>query len=192
MLQDKYRLGMICFLASESVFFIILILTYVWYRNSPANAGGPTPFNSLDVGRTSIFTACLYASSLTIWMAGRHHKRGHNLRWRAWLLLTIGLGATFLYGEITEYYTGAAIHHDVPNSDVFTSSYYALTGFHGFHVFIGLLLLSILFLLAMGGKFNNGTRRSAVGALSIYWHFVDGVWVVIFPTVYLWSLAGPR
>lgn len=191
LVQDKYRLGMIVFLASESVFFIILILTFVFYRNSPANRGGPTPFNSLDVGRTSIFTACLLSSSLTIWLAGRDHRRG-RARWRGWLLLTIGLGAAFLYGEISEYDSMVRVDGTVPNSDVFASTFYALTGFHGFHVFVGLSLLTILLVLALAGKFTGGARRGAVTSISLYWHFVDGVWAVIFPTVYLWSLAGHR
>lgn len=192
LLSQKARLGMFAFIASEAIFFVMLILTFVFYRNSPANAGGPTPFNSLDVGRTAIFSACLYASSLTIWLAARSHKRGRGMRWFGWLVLTILLGATFLYGEISEYSTMAGVDHVVPNSDVFASSFYALTGFHGFHVFVGLLLLTVLCGLTLRGKFKGGARRSAVQVISIYWHFVDALWVVIFPTVYLWSLAGPR
>jgi heme/copper-type cytochrome/quinol oxidase subunit 3 len=192
LLEDKHRLGMICFIASESVFFIILIVTYVFYRSSPANAHGPTPFKSLDIGRTAVFTACLLSSSFTMWRAGYHHERGHGFRWGSWLLLTIGLGAAFLYGEITEYYTMSVIDKTVPNSDVFAGSFYALTGVHAFHVFLGLLLLSTLFLLTLRGKFRKGSRAGAVHAITIYWHFVDGVWAVIFPTVYLWSLGGPR
>lgn len=192
MLSDKYRLGMFTFLASEAVFFIVLILAYVFYHNSPANAGGPSPYTSLDVGRTSIFTACLWASSVTMWLAGRGHKRGNDLLWRAGLLLTIGLGATFLYGEISEYITMVNLDHTVPNSDVFASSFFALTGFHGFHVFVGLTLLLILLGLSMRGWFSSGRHGSAVESISLYWHFVDLVWVVIFPTVYLWSLAGPK
>ncbi|GAC1427504.1 MAG: heme-copper oxidase subunit III [Chloroflexota bacterium] len=191
MLNDKYRLAMIVFLASEAVFFIILIRAYVFYRNSPANAGGPTPFNSLDVGRTGIFTACLWSSSVTIWMAGRSHKRGGTMGPRVWLLLTIALGGAFLYGEASEYITMASVDRTTPSSDVFASTFFALTGFHGLHVFVGLALLCILLGLAMTGAFNDGRRRAAVETISLYWHFVDGVWVFIFPTVYLWSLAGP-
>src|SRR2546430_12095548 len=97
-LSDKHVLGMVLFVTSETVFFMLLILAFVFYRASPANAGGPTAFNSLDVARTAIYTACLTGSSVTFWLAGRNHKRGHMRRWHAWLVLTILLGAAFNYG----------------------------------------------------------------------------------------------
>jgi heme/copper-type cytochrome/quinol oxidase subunit 3 len=143
------------------------------------------------VGRTSIFSACLYLSSVTIWLATRSHKKGNTTWWRNWLLLTIGLGATFIYGEVSEYYGMAADQHMVPSSDVFATSFYSLTGFHGLHVLTGLLLLSILFVLTLAGKFSRGANKPAVMVITTYWHFVDAVWLVIFPTVYLWTLAGP-
>jgi heme/copper-type cytochrome/quinol oxidase subunit 3 len=190
-MTEKYRIGMSFFIASEAVFFIVLILAFVFYRDSPANRGGPTPFNSLDVGRMAIFTACLYLSSLTVHMAGRGHRQGNEGSWRLWLLLTIGLGAAFLFGETTEY--TSMIHHfgATPERNLFGSTFYALTGFHGFHVFIGLSMLAILFSLTQGGYLRAGRRRGAVEAISLYWHFVDGVWVVIFPTVYVWALFPP-
>lgn len=191
MVADKYRLGMMLFIASESVFFTVLILAFVFYRDSPANAGGPSDFNALDVGRTAIFTACLYASSITIWLAGRTHRSGREALMRLWLFLTIGLGATFLYGESTEYIDVTSRLGLTPHRDVFGSTFFALTGFHGFHVLAGLLLLTVLFILVVGGKFRGGAHHVAFETVSLYWHFVDGVWVVIFPTVYLWSLAGP-
>ena len=187
---DKFRMAMGLFIASESVFFVILILAFVFYRDSPANRGGPTPFNTLAVGRMVIFTACLYLSSLTIYVAGRGHKQGNNARWRLWLFLTIGLGAAFLYGEATEYTTMIGRLHMTPHSDLFSSTFFALTGFHGLHVFVGLTMLAILLGLTFGGYLRAGRRRGAVESISLYWHFVDAVWVVIFPTVYLWSLVG--
>ncbi|MDQ2827520.1 MAG: cytochrome c oxidase subunit 3 [Chloroflexota bacterium] len=190
-MADKYRLGMLLFLASEAVFFTVLILAFVFYRGSPANAGGPSVFNALDVGRVAIFTACLYASSFTIIMSERSHKKGKDGGMKLWLLLTIGLGAAFLFGEATEYIDLTSRLGVTPNRDIFGTTFYALTGFHGFHVLIGLLLLTIMFILVMGGKFRGGAHPSAYNTVALYWHFVDVVWVVIFPTVYLWSLAGP-
>ena len=102
-LSDKHVLGMVLFVMSETVFFMVLILAFVFYRNSPANSGGPTAFNSLDVPTTAIFTACLTASSLTFWLAGRHHRRGQTWRWHAWLLLTMLLGGAFISGEAREF-----------------------------------------------------------------------------------------
>ena len=101
-LSDKHVLGMVLFVMSETVFFMVLILAFVFYRASPANAGGPTAFHSLDVPTTAFYTACLTASSVTFWLAGRDHRRGHTWRWHAWLL-TILLGGTFIYGEAWEF-----------------------------------------------------------------------------------------
>lgn len=191
MAGDKYRLGMMLFIASETVFFAVLILAFVFYRSSPAAAHGPNNFNALDVGRTAVFTVCLYASSFTIWLAGRSHRGGKDALMRIWLLLTIGLGATFLYGEASEYIDLTSRLGLTPHRNIFGSTFFSLTGFHGFHVLAGLTLLAILFILVMGGKFRGGAHHVAFETVSLYWHFVDGVWVVIFPTVYLWSLAGP-
>src|SRR6266487_2148302 len=102
-LSDKHILGMVLFVTSETVFFMLLILAFVFYRESPANIGGPTAFNSLDVATTAIYTACLTASSVTFWLAGRNQKRGHIWRWHAWLLLTMLLGGAFVYGEARDF-----------------------------------------------------------------------------------------
>jgi heme/copper-type cytochrome/quinol oxidase subunit 3 len=181
------------FVASEAVFFTVLILTFVFFRDSPFNKGLPNDFNSLDVGVTAIFSACLYSSSLTNWLAGRSHRRGDIAGWRLWLVLTICLGLAFIAGEISEYYHLVTVEKLAPNTDLFGSSFYILTGFHGFHVAIGLVVLGILLLLTFKARnqFSRGAHAGAVEAISIYWHFVDAVWVIIFPVVYLWSLAGP-
>jgi len=184
------RLGVLLLIGSESVFFLLLILAYVFYRNSPANAGGPTPFNTVDVATTGVYSVFLYLSSLTIWLAGRGLKRGSRRLWQGWLLLTIIFGATFLYGQVTEYAKLIGQDSTLPNSDVYASTFFTLTGFHGLHVVVGLILLLLLLGLAMRGAFDNGKRVEAFETVSYYWHFVDAVWVVIFPTVYLWTLAG--
>jgi len=139
MAGDKYRLGMMLFIASEAVFFTVLILAFVFYRDSPAAAHGPNDFNALDVGRTAIFTVCLYASSFTIILSERSHKKGRDFLMKAWLLLTIGLGATFLYGESSEYIDVTSRLGLTPHRDIFGTTFFALTGFHGFHVLIGLV-----------------------------------------------------
>ena len=189
--RSRARLGVLLLIGSDAVFFAMLILAFVFYRSAPANSGGPTPFHSLDVAKTGIYSVCLYVSSLTVWLAERGLRKGSNRLWQGWLLITIILGATFLYGQFSEYSKMVKNDNVVPSSDVFASTFFTLTGFHGLHVFVGLILLLIVLGLAMGGVFRNGARASAVETVSYYWHFVDGVWVIIFPTVYLWSLAGP-
>jgi len=186
----RATMGVLLLIASESVFFLLLILAYVFYRNSPGNRGGPTPFNTLDVLKTGIYSVCLYLSSLTVWLAERGLRRGGSRLWQGWLLMTIILGGAFAYGQATEYLHLLGEQNVAPGTDIFASTFFVLTGFHGLHVIGGLILLLILLGLAMRGTFKGGRHAAAVEAVSYYWHFVDAVWVIIFPTVYLWSLLG--
>ena len=191
-MSDKHKMGMLLFITSEAVFFTILILAFVFYRDSPANHGGPTVFNSLDVPTTAIYTACLTGSSFTFWLAGRFHRKGKTWLWHGWLLLTILLGAAFVYGEFREFLDLTGRKGVVPNSDLFGTTFYALVGFHGFHVSMGIIVLLTVFFLSMRtDHFKNGAHAIALDTIAIYWIFVDAMWWIIFPTVYLWSLAGP-
>ena len=191
-LSDKHIMGMTLFVVSEFVFFTVLILAFVFYRDSPANHGGPTDFNSLDVAMTAVYTACLTGSSITFWLAGRSHKKGQTRRWHTWLVLTILLGLAFVYGEFREFSDMSGKAGIVPNSDLFGSTFYALVGFHGFHVSMGILVLSMVLVISLvTNYFKGGAHAIALDTISIYWIFVDAMWWIIFPTVYLWSLAGP-
>lgn len=183
---SKPRLALLLFMSSEGVFFVVLILSFVYFRESPGNAAGVNP-SALDVPRALIFTLCLLSSSLTVWLAGYYQKRGHRRGMLSWLAVTIGLGATFLYGEITDF-TDMAGKQITIWRDVFGSAFYTLVGMHGFHVSVGLLILAITFYLGLIGNFSDGKRPHAFEAVSLYWHFVDIVWVVVFSTVYLWSM----
>jgi cytochrome c oxidase subunit I len=171
------------FVASEVIFFGTLLVAYVVYRTRSAT--GPTP-DDLDVPRTALFSVALVASSATVYLAGHRMRRGDRRGFKLWLLATIVLGATFLYGQATEY--RRMYREDIKiDSNLFTSAFYTLTGFHGLHVTLGIVALAVLAGLAFGGIVRPD-RRTAAEAVSIYWHFVDAVWVVIFSTVYLWSL----
>lgn len=178
---------MLSFIASEAVFFMLLIIAYVYYRNSPANIPPATASGSLDVGRASIFSACLFASALTIWLAIRGLRQGNDRALRLWLLATIVLGAVFLIGQATEYMrlVNNSVTIDV---DVFTSSYYTLTGVHDVHVLAGLIVLLVVLGLAQAGDFRHGAHADAVDSISWYWYFIIGVWVVNFALIYLWTL----
>jgi cytochrome c oxidase subunit I len=178
--------GILAFIFSEATFFGCLILAWIEYRyRSPS---GPGPWD-LDIPRTAIFSVCLFASSGTIYLAERQLHRGNERGFRWWWLATIVLGATFLIGQITEYIAqyreGITI-----DQNLFTSAFYTLTGFHGLHVIVGLIMLVTLLCLAFAGDFRHGRRRTLLNVVSIYWHFVDAVWVVVFSLVYLWTLAG--
>ena len=133
----------------------------------------------LDPVKTGCFSVALLSSSLTLWGAERSHK-GTGV----WLLATIGLGLVFLVGQGLEY-AYLLIHHVTISHDLFGTTFFTLTGFHGLHVLVGLLLLSILAGLAFFGHEHEPTN-DAVNVIAIYWHFVDAVWIVIFGVVYLW------
>ncbi len=181
MRMEKSKLLMALFLASEAVFFALLILAYVYFRNSISS--GPTAASSLDPRVTAIYTIVLIASSGTIWLAERRLKAQHNLHFLAWLLLTAALGVVFLIGQGMEY--ARLLQHDVKiGRNLFAGSFFTLTGFHGFHVFIGVIALTTM--LAIGFFGSMGRKETAAFAsVALYWHFVDVVWIVIFSIVYL-------
>lgn len=181
--MNKMRLAMLLFIASEAIFFIVLILAYVVYHGASPSAAEASRY--LDVPRTAVFTACLIFSSFTMHHAGIHLKTGRHRPALTWLFATIALGAVFLAGQGSEYVY--LIKKEVTISrDLFGTTFYTLTGFHGLHVFIGLIMLGTLFGLELKQKVSNPLE--AVESVSIYWHFVDAVWLVIFPVIYLWVL----
>jgi cytochrome c oxidase subunit 1/cytochrome c oxidase subunit I+III len=178
---EKNRVGMVTFLVSESCFFLMLILAWLFY-NSRAMTG-PSPASTLDAHKTGLFTLCLLASSLTIWLAERQLRAGRPGWFRGLLGLTILLGAVFIVGQGREYFR---LYHQgiVVSSNLFTTTFFTLTGFHGLHVCVGLVLLLILLGLSLAGDFKQG-RLEAVKSIGLYWHFVDIVWIVVFSVIYL-------
>jgi heme/copper-type cytochrome/quinol oxidase subunit 3 len=171
---DRTLLGVAVFVASESVFFLAIVLAYVAYRD----AGLATAKTNLDVVRTAIFSVALFASSATMALAvGARSGR--------WLGATIALGGIFLVGQGSEYarLLGAGIG---PGSALFGTTFFTLTGLHGLHVLAGLLALGAL--LAAVVAQPRGLTPVAWEAVGLYWHFVDAVWVVVFSVVYLGTL----
>jgi len=172
-------LGMILFIASESIFFLLLVLAYVNFHKTT----GQEAAAMLDPVKTGLFSIALISSSFTLWMAEKSRPKNKGL-FRLWLFATVVLGAIFLTGQMMEY--GKLITHKLTISrDLFGSTFFTLTGFHGLHVFIGLVLLSVLLGLALKGR-QNEPPEPGVQSVAIYWHFVDAVWIVIFSIVYLW------
>ena len=185
---DRNILGMGLFLASEAVFFALLILAYLYYHRNffPVPASAPPNAGSvLDPRKTGVYTVCLLASSLTIWLASRSLRRGNQTMVRVMLAATVALGAIFLFGQGREY--AHLIGENVTISrNLFGTTFFTLTGFHGFHVFMGLVAITVLLGFAISGAFTK-PHSVAIEAISLYWHFVDVVWIVIFTTVYLWA-----
>ncbi len=175
------KLATALFILTEAGFFGFLIAAYIYFR---ANVHGPAYGNTpLDPARTLIFTVCLIASSGTLWIAERRLDASHTGGFRFWLGATILLGAIFIAGQGWEY-AGLISKMVTPQTDLFGASFFTLTGFHGFHVLCGLVALASLLILAFRRRFGD-TEMNGVGAVSMYWHFVDVVWIVIFSIVYL-------
>jgi cytochrome c oxidase subunit I len=175
------RVAVIALIASEAVFFVLLIVAYVF--NTATSRGGPSPENSLDAVRTGLFTIVLLASSLTFWRAERAHTAGRRSRSLVWLGLTVALGLGFLAGQASEYarmfQTGIVFE-----TNLFTATFFTLTGFHGIHVMAGVLALAILFVLSARGALS-GRMGEGIRAVGYYWHFVDVVWIAVFTIVYV-------
>ena len=174
--------GMLLFISSEVMFFGGLFATYFSARASFAGAWGPPPgAPELEILPVPLpITLILLTSSLTMHWAVRAIGRGDSGRLRLWLVVTLGLGLVFLAGQVYDYTTLGFGISDGEYGTVF----YTLTGFHGAHVFGGVVGLSILTARAGQGQFS-ARNHVAVEAVSYYWHFVDAVWVALFTTLYL-------
>jgi heme/copper-type cytochrome/quinol oxidase subunit 3 len=176
------KLGIWLFLASECLLFGALISTYVLYRG--ASVSGPTPSDVFDIPYTSISAFVLLASSLTMVLALAAKQRGDEGGARLWLLTTALLGMVFVGGQIYEF--TSFVHEGLTlGVNLFGSTFFVLTGFHGVHVTVGILMLLSLVGMSYVGKLPGERGEMAVEMVGLYWHFVDIVWIVIFTVVYL-------
>lgn len=179
------KLAMWVYLASDCLLFGGLISTYLVYANRPGQipglTGNPTPISDLfDIPFTSMTTFILLMSSLTMVLSVTSAMRSDRVRMRLWLGTTALLGGLFLAGQIYEF-TVFVKEGLGFTSNVSSSAFYALTGFHGVHVLVGIVMLLSLVGLSM----QRDIRAEAIEVVGLYWHFVDIVWVVIFTVVYL-------
>jgi cytochrome c oxidase subunit III len=174
------RVGMFALIAAEAAIFTIFVVAYLFYVGKSLT--GPTPKDVLSV--PVFYTICLLSSSLTIHLAAKSLRRGSVPRFAILWLATIVLGATFMYGTATEWHR--LIYHDglTISTNLFGTTYYSLVGLHGFHVLVGLVSLSILMALTLLGSVKQ-EHAERVDVLSLYWHFVDTVWIVVFTVVYV-------
>jgi heme/copper-type cytochrome/quinol oxidase subunit 3 len=185
-IRERGKMAVGLFIFSEVNFFLLLIIAYVYYHAYPGP--GPTAATALNPMRTGIFSLALFASSATIWMASRASRRSDRRGLVRWLGITIALGVLFMLGQAREYYDLIASGVTV-SRNLFATTFFTLTGFHGLHVMVGLVALSISFVLARAGKLHEHDR-DGFGAVEWYWHFVDAVWVVVFSIVYLWGAVA--
>ena len=179
-LPYRGKVGMACLIIAESAIFTIFVVAYLFYvGKSPT---GPTPREVLET--PIFFTVCLLSSSLTIHLASRLLERGKRGAFLALWFLTIVLGALFMYGTAREWHRLIYEHGLTISTNLFGTTYYSLVGLHATHVTVGLLMLTIVLLFGLAGRV--GREQSArIDVLSMYWHFVDAVWVVVFTVVYV-------
>jgi len=179
-LPYRGKVGMACLIIAESAIFTIFVVAYLFYVGKSLT--GPTPREVLE---TPIFyTICLLSSSLTIHFAGRLLERGRRGTFLLLWLLTIALGALFLYGTAQEWHRLIYEHGLTISTNLFGTTYYSLVGLHAFHVSAGLVMLTIVLLFGLASRVGP-EQSPRIDVLSLYWHFVDAVWVVVFTVVYV-------
>jgi len=179
-LPSKGKVGMYCLIFAETTIFAIFVVAYIYYiGRSPF---GPQPKQVLEV--PILASICLLSSSLTIWLAERAlHKRAMG-QFSLWWGGTIALGLVFMIYTVLEW--KKLIYEDglTVSTNLFGTTYYCLVGLHAFHVIVGLIMLSLTLLFGFMGKLE-ARHTERVEVLSLYWHFVDAVWVVVFTVVYI-------
>jgi len=179
-LPSRGVVGMYCLIAAEAAIFTIFVVAYIFYIGK--SVAGPQPRDVLHV--PIFFTICLLSSSIAIHFAVNSLRRASVRAFSLWWLLTILLGGIFLAGTVQEwrhliYDEGLTIQ-----TNLFGTTYYSLVGLHAFHVTVGLLALATVALLTILGYIREEHAERAE-VLSMYWHFVDAVWVVVFIVVYI-------
>jgi cytochrome c oxidase subunit III len=179
-LPSRGRVGMFSLIGAESAIFTIFVVAYIFYLGK--SVSGPMPADVLELPIFS--TVCLLSSSLTIHLAVRALRRAKVGAFGLWWFLTLALGTIFLVS------TGREWHHLIydkgltVSTNLFGTTYYSLVGLHAFHVTVGLLAIALTMTLTLLGKVKpeHGERAEV---FSLYWHFVDVVWVIVFTVVYV-------
>jgi cytochrome c oxidase subunit 3/cytochrome o ubiquinol oxidase subunit 3 len=178
-LPNRGVAGMVSFIIAESAIFTIFVVAYLFYLGKSLT--GPTPRDVLEV--PIFYTLCLLSSSVTVHVAGRRLERNESTTFLAFWLITIALGAIFLFGTAQEWRRLIYEHGLTISTNLFGTTYYSLVGLHAFHVSLGLVMLTAVGLLSVASSARAQSTRIEV--LSLYWHFVDVVWIVVFTVVYV-------
>ena len=179
-LPERGRVAMFALIVAEAAIFTIFVVAYLFYIGK--SLSGPMPAEALSP--PFLYTVCLLSSSLTIHFAAKSIRSGNVRSFGAWWLLTIILGAIFLYGTASEWHR--LIYEDglTITTNLFGTTYYSLVGLHGFHVVMGLLGLTTVMVFTLFGTVKQ-EHAERIDVLSLYWHFVDAVWIVVFTAVYI-------
>ncbi len=179
-LPYRGKVAMAGLIIAESAIFTIFVIAYLFYIGKSLT--GPTPREVLE---TPIFyTICLLSSSLTIHYAGKFLQRDKRGPFLSLWSLTILLGGLFLFGTGREWHRLIYEHGLTISTNLFGTTYYSLVGLHAFHVTVGMIMLVIVAIFAFANRIGK-EHSPRVEVLSLYWHFVDVVWVVVFTVVYV-------
>jgi cytochrome c oxidase subunit 3 len=179
-LPYRGKVAMASLIAAESAIFTIFVVAYLFYIGRSLT--GPTPREVLET--PIFFTVCLLSSSLTIHLASKLLERGKRGAFLGLWFLTIVLGGLFLFGTGQEWHRLIYEHGLTISTNLFGTTYYSLVGLHATHVTAGLIMLSIVLLFGLAGRVGP-EQSTRIDVLSMYWHFVDAVWVVVFTVVYI-------
>jgi len=177
---DHRMFGLATFLVADAMTFAGFFAAYLTFK--AVNPLLPGAIYELELPLPTLNTILLLVSSATFHRAGVNLRRQHNDRCRLWLLLTAGLGLAFLASQMVEYFT-------LPfglTDNLYASTFYALTGFHGLHVTLGTLMILIVWWQCRtpAGRISS-SNHFPLEAAELYWHFVDGIWVILFVILYL-------
>lgn len=178
-LPSRGIVGMVCLIAAESAIFIIFIVAYLYYLGK--SVSGPTP----SILEVPILTSiCLLSSSATVHFAVSALHHGKRSLCSLWLAATVILGGLFLAGTAREWYQ--LIYRDglTIQTNLFGTTFYSLVGLHASHVIVGLLMLTLALIFSLTGSLTS-KHTGRMEVLSLYWHFVDAVWIVVFTVVYV-------
>ena len=174
------RAGIIGLIVAEASLFAVFVVAYLFYLGKSLN--GPYPKDVLELPLVN--TLCLLSSSVTVAFAVRALRRGQARRSGGWFLLTLVLGAVFLLGTAREWYRLIVGQGFTIGTNLFGTTFYALVGLHASHVTFGIFVLGLLTIFAYSGALRSEhVERAELAAW--YWHFVDGVWIVVFTVVYV-------
>ena len=179
-LPSRRRVGVIGLILTESALFTIFVVAYLFY--SGKSATGPYPKDVLEL--PSLATICLLSSSVTVVLAEHAFRRGHNGGFRLWWLITILLALAFLASTAIEWRRLIIRDNLTISTNLFGTTFYSLVGLHASHVIVGLTLLVLVLILSLRGYVTRA-HAEHVEMLSWYWHFVDGIWVIVFTVVYI-------
>jgi cytochrome c oxidase subunit 3/cytochrome o ubiquinol oxidase subunit 3 len=179
-LPDRGKVAMAALIIAESAIFTIFVVAYLFYAGKSLT--GPTPSEVLE---TPVFySICLLSSSITVHLAARFLEQGKQRGFLSWWFLTFVLGGLFLFGTGQEWHRLIYEKGLTISTNLFGTTYYSLVGLHAFHLTAGLVMLLIVLIFGLAGRVDQG-QSSRIGVLSLYWHFVDAVWVVVFTVVYI-------